>query len=351
MKIAMKKRFIILLCITLAAVLLSGCGAQHYTDNTSFFGGETAMLRVSGTSGATAPQAAPTDMAVPMMDEAEAVMFDMDDSGMWNDGGAVGSGIEPISAPATTSPAEKIIYSLWASIETMKFDYTITEINILIDRYGAFIENSNISGANYASRHHGWNINRYADFVIRVPVENFNAFDGELSVLGNVVSRTQRADNITFQFYDTQSRLNSLQIQEERLLSMLMRADEVVDLIAIEERLGEVRMQVESFTTSLNLMQSQVSFSTITLNIWEVEEFTEITEPGRTYWERIGDGFMSTLRNIGRFFMNLFMWIIISAPVLILLIVIAGITLLIIRWKLLSIKKKKIEKNKQQTEG
>jgi len=140
------------------------------------------------------------------------------------------------------------------------------------------------------------------------------------------------------QFFDTQSRLNTLSIQEERLLDMLRRAEDVPDLIAIEQRLGEVRYQIESLTTTLNNWQNQVDYSYLTLNIREVEQFTEPTD---SYWRQIGDGFMSTIRGVGRFFMNLFMWLIISAPVLVILAVIAVAALIIIKRKLRSIKSKK----------
>jgi hypothetical protein len=239
---------------------------------------------------------------------------------------------------------------VFADIETIRFDETIERIRTLMAAHGAFVESSSISGINYASQFYGWNDYRYAFFSIRVPVENLNAMAANLGTLGNVVHENSNAQNITSQFFDTQSRLNSLTVQEERLLDMLRRAEDVPDLIAIEERLSDVRYQIESLTTTLNNWQSQVDYSTMTLSISEVEEYTEITPTHRTYWERIGDGLLASVRGIGRFFSNLFAWIIINLPVLITLAVIIVVMLIIFRRKLRKLKNK-ISKNPKGIES
>jgi len=245
-----------------------------------------------------------------------------------------GSSIAGITAPVIEGFAEKIIYSVYADIETITFEDTIAGVNSLIISYGAFIENSNISGRNHASQFFGWNDLRSANFTIRVPKEHLNAITGHLEGLGNVLQLSSNATNITAQFIDTESHLNSLTVQEERLLSMLAQADDVADLILLEERLSNIRYQIESITSTLKNWQNQVDYSTLTLNIREVEQYTERVEIHRSYWQQIGDGFMSSMRGVGRFFMGLFKWLIVSAPVLIILAALAVVTILIVRKKL-----------------
>ena len=341
----MKKSISILLIIILATTLLTACGAVP--ANEPAWGGTAA--RLNSASAPMAPQSTPMPMAAPMPEMA--VMYDAMEfeAGGWDDmeystmeairGGEIG--INPISAPSTQSMAEKIIYSVYAEIETRNFDETIENVQHLLTVYGAFIEFSNVSGVNYASRHYGWNEHRHANFTLRVPVENLDAIEGSLKTLGNVTNHNRRADNITSQFIDTQSRVNSLRIQEERLLDMLRRADDIPDLIAIESQLSHVRYQIESFQTTLNHWQSQVDYSDVTLYIREVEIYTDRPELHRTYWQQIGDGFMATIRGVGTFFMNLFKWIIIAAPVLIILAGIGVVIFIFVRIKLRKIKEKK----------
>ena len=319
----MKKTISILLCTILAAAFLTACaGASDTTDN--YYGWNDADY--------PAPQAAPAPAPASEMMMEDSVVFEAESmGGTAFRAQAGGSGITPINAPVTEGLAEKIIYSVYADVETVKFDETIEKVHRLLERHKAFIENSNISGINYEARLYGWNEFRSAYFSLRVPQEQLNAMTANLDSLGNVTYLSSSADNITAQFFDTQSRLNALEIQEERLLSMLAKADEITDLIALEERLSDVRYQIESITSTLNNWQRQVDYSTLTLNIREVEQFTEQTPIHRTYWEQIGDGFMATIRSIGDFFMALFKWLIVSAPVLVILAVIAVIIFIIIR--------------------
>jgi len=330
----MKKRISILLILILAITFLAACGG----------GGAANFAPAEYWSGA-GDTAAPTAI-MPMPEEA--VMYDMAEQEYYDDAAYISSstgGESPatmVSAPAQEGLAEKIIYSVYADIETMNFDETIENVHALLTSYGAFIENSSVSGVNYAARYHGWRDNRHARFTLRVPVENLDTVVGRLSILGNVVHENRSADNITMQFHDTQSRLNSLRIQEDRLLDMLSKATDVPDLITIEERLGDVRYQVEWLTTMLNNWQRQVDYSNLTLSIIEVEQFTEQTELYRSYWQQISDGFLATVRGVGRFFMDLFKWLIIAAPVLIILAVIAVVIFIIIRRQIRSTKKKEV---------
>ena len=333
----MKKRISIILCVVLAGVLLSACAGANYAPapETMWYTDDSMSLGLV----APAPAAAPMPEMVAMeMSEAESGAFRARNDSIGDVGGA---GITSVTAPATDGFSEKIIYSVFAELETMTFDETIAGVHALMASYGAFVENSSVSGVNYESKFYGWNTFRSAYFSLRVPKERLDAMTSSLDNLGNVTHINSNATNITSQFFDTQSRLNSLTIQEDRLLDMLSKAEDVPDLILIEERLSDVRYQVESLTTTLSNWQNQVDYSTLTLNIREVEQFSERVEIHRSYWQQIGDGFMSTIRGVGNFFMNLFKWIIISAPVIIILAVIGVTALIIVKWKLRSIAKKK----------
>jgi len=339
----MKKITSVLLCIIMVTALISACGSEYA------FNGERNELAAGNTasSAASTPPRAPESTPMPMPMPEEAIMYDSVDYESTGSDMAfrvasqtAGNGVTPISAPVTGGMAEKIIYSVYADIETLSFDETISNVYILLAAHGAFIENSSISGTNYASRQQGRSDYRFASFYLRVPRENLDSITEQLNILGNIVHRNSSADNITSQFVDTQSRLNSLTIQEERLLTMLSQAEDIPDLIIIEERLSDVRYQIEWLTTTLNNWQNQVDYSNLTLSIREVEQLTEQTQIHRTYWQQIGDGLLSTIQAIGRFFMDVFMWLIIAAPVLIILVVIVLVTLFIVRRAIRANKKK-----------
>ncbi len=158
----------------------------------------------------------------------------------------------------------------------------------MLEQYGGFIQSSAITGANYYRG--GKSGGRSAEFTLRIPRENFHAvYENGVYTLGNVTYRASDSENITPQYTDTESRLKSYRIQEERLLAMLEKAETVEDMLNIEDRLANVRYNIESLTSTIQGWDSLINYSTIILRITEVADFTEGTDVTRTYWQQVSD--------------------------------------------------------------
>ena len=230
-----------------------------------------------------------------------------------------------------TDLASKIIYSAYLSIETTAFDDSINDLYAMLGENGAFLESSSTGGVSYSDTYYGRQSYRTAEFTIRVPKENFSAMITGMSQLGNILRNNVYSENITEQYTDTESRLSTYRIEEERLLAMLEKAETVEDMLTIESRLSEVRYHIESLTSSLRNWDNLVNYSTVTVYLSEVKELTEQLGPQRTYWQEIGDGLRVTVKNVARFFKNLFRDIVVALPVLLIIAVLVVIIVLIIR--------------------
>jgi hypothetical protein len=242
---------------------------------------------------------------------------------------AAGGGEGPSPAGGQLDP-EKIIWTADAWIETRSFDESIQAVKAMLDQYGGFIQSSAITGANYYAG--GKSGGRSAEFTLRIPRENFNAVnENGVYTLGNVTYRASDSENITPQYTDTESRLKSYRIQEERLLAMLEKAETVEDMLNIEDRLANVRYNIESLTSTIQGWDSLINYSTITLRITEVADFTEETDVTRTYWQQVSDALKTTLKSLGGFFKWLLKFLIAALPVLIVLAVIAVPVVILIR--------------------
>ena len=295
-----------------------------------------ALLTLLSLCACGAKSSAPADLA-PMMEEAyyeESDFVYAEDSAA---GFAVnGAPAEPREVPAPdTQPSnssgetasfddEKIIYSGSAFIETRDFDATCEGIRQMIAYWGGFLESSSVRGSNYYTDGH-----RSADYTVRIPRSAFSYVTENLSVLGNVTSCTVSAENIGGQYRDTESRLSTYRVEEERLLAMLAQCETVEDMLNIEDRLADVRYNIESLTTTLNSWDSLVNYSTLTLSVTEVKEYTPEPEPG--YWRSIGLRFVNTLKSVGEFIAELFAFIIAALPVLVLLGLVALAVVYIIK--------------------
>lgn len=242
---------------------------------------------------------------------------------------AGGTQLETGSGAAPEGSPEKLIYSASATVETTDFDRTIEKLSALVEQYGGFVESSSINGSNYYTQSRGYSSERYASYVIRVPSGKFSALMGSLSTLGNVPYSHTYTENITAQYYDTDARLTAYQTQEARLLEMMEAAETVEDLIAIEEKLTELRYQIESLQSTLKNWDRQVAYSTLDLEVQEVIEYTP--ESRMSYGQELALALTNGLRRTGEFFKDLLLAIVGALPALVILAVVLAI--LIPVWK------------------
>ena len=114
------------------------------------------------------------------------------------------------------------------------------------------------------------------------------------------------------------------------MLELLSKAENLNDLLTVEKRLTEVRTELEQVTSALRVFDNQVDYATICLTVQEVTEFTDNTQP-ETVWQRIGAGFKKSLKGVGNFFVELFVFLIVSVPYLAVLSAIVVVVVILLR--------------------
>lgn len=221
----------------------------------------------------------------------------------------------------------KLIQTVNMHVETENLDAVLQQINIRISDLGGYVENSNIQNGS------AYNGNRYrsAAITIRIPAKDLDSFLDKMDEVSNIVSSQKTVEDVTLSYVATESRMKALQAEETRLLELMSKAETLDDLLTVEKRLTDVRTELEKVASALRVFDNQVDFATVHLNINEVKEFTEITESDNI-WQRIGTGFSKSLKNIGTFFEELFVFLMISLPYLVLLALIPLCIVLIVRF-------------------
>lgn len=214
---------------------------------------------------------------------------------------------------------EKIIYSGEAQVETLNFDESIAGLMEMLEQYGGWIESSSLSGANYYSISRGNSGNRSAYYTLRIPSDKFETMMTGLSQLGNVPYTYTYSENVTAQYYDTQARLTAYETQEERLLEMMEKAETVSDVITIEEKLTELRYQIESLQSTLTNWDRQVSYSSLYVTVDEVGEYTP--QPQQSYLQELWQALTGAFKDLGRFFKNFLVFLVSAIPTLLVLVV------------------------------
>jgi len=223
---------------------------------------------------------------------------------------------------ANFSP-DKIIRTGRVELYTDDYLRTVDKINSYVNGIGGFIQSSNdIFGDS--------NNNSLASsgyMIIRVPSAKFNASMDEIKSYGRVVGSGTQTENITENYQDINSELKSLNVEEDRLLNYLTKADKIEDLLNIEKELARVRTLINSKTSILNNYDKQVGYSTININLTESKSATgNIESPFSGFALKISSGFVSSIN----FLMNLLAGVIVLFFRLLPFIVLVGVVLIIV---------------------
>lgn len=237
---------------------------------------------------------------------------------------------------------QKIITNADLSIETKDFDKTLEIINNSIAENKGYTQSSNIR--KHTSYNNGGEL-RYADIVVRIPADKLNVFLNAAETSGNVVSSGLDSDDITTQYYDLQADIKSLEAQEERLQELYDKAKTINELISIEERLSNVRNQINKKKTLIQNYDLLTKYSTVTITIEEVEV---LTETSNNFLSVIGTAFKESLVNFKDYLIDLIVLLIYAAPFILLYGAIIGIVVLAIKKQKYkkSIKKEENKENK-----
>ena len=315
----MKKmnRAISLILVLLMALSLCACGSSN-------------AKRTAASSAPAYGGSYYADAAVEAPAEAPMEDYDYEEAGFAvNEAAYSAAGAKTEDAPEE-SP-EKIIYSSDVNVETTEFEQTLARLDEMIAEYDGWVESSSVNGANFYNQSRGYVTNRSANYTLRIPSNRFDAMMNGLSALGNIPYTHTYTENVTAQYFDVQARLNAYKTQETRLLEMMEVAETVEDIILLEDRLTELRYEIESLQSTLNNWDRRVSYSTVYLNIQEVQEYTPEAENKLTFGQKLARAFTDGLRSVRDFFEDFLLWFLEALPSLAVLAVVVVLVVLLVK--------------------
>lgn len=303
----------------LAAVLMLTVTACGTSSKYAEAGGSFAQ------SSAAAEMAAPAQ--APAMDKAQ-----MNSAGAENaDGGGISNKTETASVQPTDS-TRKLIRRVYMDAQTKTFDVLMAAVTKQVEQLGGYFETSSVKGGagggnSYMPVDAGAQM-RYAHMVIRIPKDKTDELVSMINEQSNVVSKQETMEDITLNYVDVESRTKAFKIEQERLLVLLEKAEKIEDVIAIEARLSEVRYQLENYQSQLRTFDNLIDYSTVTLDVGEVLRVTPTEQ--KTLGSRMKNGLSQTMYDMGQGAQNLFVWVVVNLPYIVVWAVLAAIALVII---------------------
>jgi hypothetical protein len=252
----------------------------------------------------------------------------------------------PVTTVGTGSadPNRKITFSASFTINTKNYDADYAAISDLVNKAGGYIANE----TSYAPpSYDGRTGARTSAFSLRIPIGTYNSFLTDLEGVGEVVNKNKASEDLTSHYFDTESRIELLEMRKERLMGYLETATDAADVVEFERELSDVLYELDQYQGEKRRLDQLVDYATINVSLNEQITPETIGADGQPLGERAGDAFYMSFQNVKIFLGNAAVFLVGALPVLVLLAVIAVIIRLFVKLMIWRHRKRKAARQKK----
>ena len=228
------------------------------------------------------------------------------------------AGASDASLPAQASAARDVIRTGDLSLEVSRPSESADAVAAVAEELGGSVAMREVSQPYGGSA-------TTATVVIRVPSERFDEAFERLTKLGNVLSDTRNASDVTEQRADLDARVKALESSVERLRELMRGSASTAELIEAEQALSDRQQELDGLRAQLESLEGQVAEASIAVSLRSPSAL-----PGggpATFW----DGLLQGLSSLGATGSALLVALGIALPWLAILGVIALAVILIVR--------------------
>lgn len=225
--------------------------------------------------------------------------------------------LQNTAAPEDTVQSNRpmLAYSAQLSVVSEDFEADVLNLSDLVQEFEGYDELSSQSGEEGA---------RKLNMVIRVPAGRLDEFVEAVSNLGTVTLKERRAEDLSSSYYDTESRIESLEAQLSRL-NELMQTAQLSDITTLSEQIAQVQEELDTLNGQRAGYDNSLSYARVTVDLSEGDSTpassgNQPSSSGSGLTDRMSAAFTESVNGMGGFLeemcVNLACW----APYIALLI-------------------------------
>jgi len=207
-----------------------------------------------------------------------------DRSGGAEHAGELGSGFSRSAyagPPTATAPQLRLIYDARMSVAVEKE---------LADAFPAKLGEKARSCGGYVSQSDSWRESGRQPtgrIAVRVPAARLNEVMDWIRGGATVLTSRMSVQDITEQYVDLEARLTNLLAGEARLKDLLAReTGKLEEVLKVENAMRQVRQEIEQIQGKKRLWDSQIEFSTLTVEYRLASIYVAVAPPARTFGQR-----------------------------------------------------------------
>ena len=152
-----------------------------------------------------------------------------------------------------TTQERKIIKTGSLSYEVKNLSETEEKIAAWLEGFGGYIADT-------------WSNRNNMNVTVKVPSSSFEDAMNSTGDFGELLSRSISTEDVSENYYDLETRLETRKILQEKLESYLAGAKSISDLLEIERQLNDVTSELESMEKQFRRLSNQIDFSTISIS-------------------------------------------------------------------------------------
>ena len=230
------------------------------------------------------------------------------------DGTPAGAGA-PVANQVPVPADRKVIRSGVVELEVPELASALARIRTETEKAGGYVTGESQGTDPFNARQ--------GSITCRVPAARLDAALSLFQSLGRVESVNVTAEDITEQYFNLEIRLRNQQQLETRFLALLdTPANKVSDLLEIEREVARVRGEIDELEGRRRFWDSQVGFSTLTVQLHEPRPVIAGDGGG------VGNTIATAFRQAGENLVETVAWLIASLGV----VVPGGLALAFVVW-------------------
>ena len=179
--------------------------------------------------------------------------------------------------PAAPAAGRRVIRTAEIWLETDDPQGAVGKVSALADTNGGFVLGSDLS----RSRQDDGEEVTAVTVVVRVPATAFDSTLETLRGLGKRVSNEKVAgQDVTEEYVDLEARIKAQRAIEDQYLTILKEAKAIHEILEVEQKLGEVRTEIERAEGRRRFLEDQTTLSTLSVHLARHIEALEAAGPG-----------------------------------------------------------------------
>ncbi|MEH0473509.1 DUF4349 domain-containing protein [Streptomyces sp. B21-097] len=205
--------------------------------------------------------------------------------------GSGASGSKATAAPRPRPVADRIIRTATLTVQVEDVPKALDEARATAENAGGYVGDETTGRDEDGAEH--------TRVVLRIPVQKYDDVLAALQGAGKLLERTAKAQDVTDQVVDVESRIASQRASVARVRELMNRATKLGDVVTLEGELSNREADLEALLAQQASLKDRTSLATVTLTLSEkpVVRAAEDDDPGFVDALAGGwDAFVTTVR-------------------------------------------------------